>query len=82
MPKPILVINYCVSGISMENTVRNLKELRSAVERMGVNDDYYVFMLPVMGDSHIQAFYEKDFDETTYEELKASIETKLDELYA
>jgi hypothetical protein len=80
MAKPILVVNYCIDGLSMDQVVRNFKELRNVVENSGINDDYFTFFLPVKTDSHIQVFYEKDFDEEKYEELKEMIKQKFEEL--
>jgi len=80
MAKPILVVNYCIDGLSMEQVVRNFKELRSVVEKSGINEDYFTFFLPVKSDSHIQVFYEKDFDEVKYEDLKEGIKQKFEEL--
>ena len=80
MPKPILVVNYCIEGLTKEQVVRNFKELRSVVESTGINEEYYTFFLPVRADSNIQVFYEKNFDEVKYEELKDLIKTKFEEL--
>jgi len=80
MAKPILVVNYCIDGLSQEQVVRNFKELRNVVENSGINDDYFTFFLPVKTDSHIQVFYEKDFDEVKYDELKEMIKQKFEEL--
>jgi hypothetical protein len=80
MAKPILVVNYCIEGLTQEQIVRNFKELRSVVEGSKINDDYFTFFLPVKSDSHIQVFYEKDFDEIRYEGLKGLIKQKFEEL--
>lgn len=80
MAKPILVVNYCIEGLTAEQTVRNFKDLRSVVESSGINEEYYTFFLPVKSDSHIQVFYDKDLDPTSYEELRTMMEKKLDEL--
>lgn len=80
MPKPILVVNYHAENIPSEMVVRNIKQLRDVLEKQGATEEYYTFVLPVQGDSHIQVFYEKDFDETSYLELKEMIQEKLDNL--
>jgi uncharacterized protein YpbB len=77
MAKPILVINYCVDGISMDKAVKNLRELQKIVSESNANDEYYTFLLPVTADSNVQVFYDKYQNETQYEELKEMIETKL-----
>lgn len=80
MAKPILVVNYCIEGLTPEATVNNLKSLQETLRKTEIHDDYFVFMLPVKTDSHVQVFYDKDFDETSYSELKLLIETKLDNI--
>lgn len=80
MAKPILVVNYCIEGLTPAATVNNLKNLQETLKKTEIHDDYFVFMLPVRTDSHVQVFYDKDFDETSYEELKSVIETKLNDL--
>lgn len=77
MTKPIIVINYCVSGRSRSSSIRDLLELQEVLERSNANDEYYTFLLPINGDSHIQVFYEKDFNEIKYKELKKTIEEKI-----
>jgi len=77
MAKPILVINYCIDGMSMNLAVRNLHELQKVVSESNANDEYYTFLLPVTSDSNIQVFYDKDLKETQYEELKKMIEEKM-----
>jgi hypothetical protein len=76
MAKPILVINYCIAGLSQSIAVRNLRDLQNVIGESSANDEYYVFLLPVKEDSNIQVFYEKDFAETSYDELKKLIEDK------
>ena len=78
MAKPILVINYCIAGLSQTIAVRNLRDLQQVISESSANDEYYVFLLPVRVDSNIQVFYEKDFEETNYTELKKLIEEKFD----
>jgi len=77
MAKPILVINYCVDGMSMDKTMRNLQELQKIVSESNANDEYYTFLLPVTGDSNIQVFYDKDQNEIQYEELRNMVEVKM-----
>jgi len=80
MAKPILVVNYCIDGLSQESSVRNLKALQEALKNSEIHDDYFVFMLPVKSDSHVQVFYDKDFDEIKYEDLKEIIIKKMGNL--
>jgi hypothetical protein len=77
MAKPILVINYCVEGMSMDIIIKNLNELQRVVNESNANDEYYTFLLPVTMDSNIQVFYDKDFEEIHYQELKDIIESKM-----
>lgn len=78
MAKPILVINYCIEGMSMSMAVRNLNELQKVVSESNANDEYYTFLLPVRTDSNIQVFYDKDLKETDYLQLKKIIEDKME----
>lgn len=80
MAKPILVINYCVDGLTTERMVRNIKELQETLRNTEIHEHYFVFMLPVKSDSHVQVFYDKDFNETQYEELKDMITKKIEGL--
>ena len=77
MAKPILVINFCVDGMSVNKAKTKLSELYEFIGGSNINDEYHTFILPVKADSNIQVFYEKDFDEIHYEELKKIIEEKL-----
>jgi hypothetical protein len=77
MAKPILVINYCIDGMPVGIAVKNLRELQDVISESNANDDYYTFLLPVTTDSHIQVFYDKDFKDINYEELKKMIENKI-----
>ena len=79
MPKPIVVVNYCVSGIPVELAVRNLQSLRDVVEGAGVNEEYYTFVLPVTGDSHVQVFYDKDIDDNAFNNMRDLIDEKFKE---
>ena len=79
MPKPILVVNYCVEGLPMAVAVPNLKSIRDVIEGSGANDDYYTFVLPVKGDSHVQVFYDKDLDDNAFFNLRDLIDEKLAE---
>jgi hypothetical protein len=77
MPKPILIVNYCIKGIDRDISVKNLREIQNVLRDSGVHEDYYIFVLPVTTDSHVQVFYEKDLNEIKYSELKSMIEEKL-----
>lgn len=79
MPKPIVVVNYCVSGIPMELAVRNLRSLKEVVEGAGINEEYYTFILPVTGDSHVQVFYDKDIDDNSFNNLRELIDERFEE---
>ncbi|MFW6311015.1 MAG: hypothetical protein ACOC1K_02145 [Nanoarchaeota archaeon] len=80
MAKPVLVVNYCIDGLNMEAIVNNLKSIQNVIENSGANEEYYTFVLPVKGDSNVQVFYDKDLNETSYYDLKISIEEKYKEL--
>jgi len=79
MPKPVLVVNYCVNGISFKQAVDNVQQIRDVVEGSGANEDYYTFVLPVLGDSHIQVFYDKDLDKNSFNNIRTIIDQKLTE---
>ena len=80
MAKPILVVNYCVDGLPMSIAVPNLKSIRDVIEGSGANEDYYTFVLPVKGDSHVQVFYDKDLDDNGFFNIRDLIDEKLAEL--
>lgn len=80
MAKPIMIINYCISGMSRTSAIDNLRELQEVLEDSNANDEYFTFILPVNADSHIQVFYEKDFDEIKYNDLKKMVEEKISAL--
>lgn len=80
MAKPILVINYCIEGLDWEVIIQNLKSLKEVIEKSGANEDYYTFVLPVKSDSHVQVFYDKDLENSSYNELKKMIQGKLDNI--
>lgn len=80
MAKPILVINYCINGLDQGAVVKNIKELQQTLRNSELHEDYFVFMLPVHGDSHVQVFYDKDFEESKYSELQEMIMEKIKNL--
>ena len=80
MAKPIMIINYCISGMSRTSAINNLRELQEVLEDSNANDEYFTFILPVNADSHIQVFYEKDYDEIKYNDLKKMVEEKISAL--
>lgn len=80
MAKPILVINVCVDGISRNKAENIIMGVSKVISESNANDDYYTFVLPVHGDSHVQVFYDKDFNKVQYDELKIMIEDKLKSL--
>ena len=79
MPKPILVVNYCVSGIPMGLAVRNLQSLKDVVENSGAVEEYYTFVLPILGDSHVQVFYDKDIDDSSFNNMRSLIDQRFKE---
>ena len=79
MPKPILVVNYCVEGLPLRQAIENIKQIRDVVENSGANEEYYTFVLPVMSDSHIQVFYDKDIDNHSFNNMRDLIDEKLEE---
>ena len=79
MAKPILVVNYCVDGLPWEVVIKNLQSIRDVVESSGANEDYYTFILPVKGDSHVQVFYDKDIEDDAFFNMRDLIDEKLQE---
>lgn len=79
MAKPILVVNYCVEGLPWEMVINNIKSIQNVIENSGANEDYYTFVLPVKGDSHVQVFYDKDLDEDGFFNIRDLIDEKLEE---
>lgn len=82
MSKPILVVNYCVDGLPWEVVIKNIQSIRDVVESSGANEDYYTFVLPVKGDSHVQVFYDKDLEEDGFFNIRDLIDEKLEEFAA
>lgn len=78
-PKPILVVNYCIEGLSQDLIIDNIKSIKKILEGSGVNDDYYTFVLPVRSDSHIQVFYDKDIDNDSFNNIRELVDEKLKE---
>lgn len=77
MAKPIIVINYCVDGMSIDKAIKTHRDLLQLLGESNVSDEYYLFLLPVTADSYVQVFYDKDQNEIRYEELKTMIEIKM-----
>lgn len=82
--KPIVVIRFNTNGIS-ENVSHINSELQEKLSEKWA--DYHVLVIPTADqyeDFHIQTFYEKDFTEIQFEELKkiveGSIKTTIHEL--
>ena len=70
-PKPILVISL---GQFVAND--EVDSISEAIKRTGVEQDYYVLVTFLNTNEPLvdfQVFYEKDFDEVKYEELKKII---------
>jgi hypothetical protein len=70
MAKPIIVV-----------TLRDIpsQELHSQIKdniKRTINDEYYVFLI-FGSETKFEVFYEKDFNEGKYEELKAIIEKEV-----
>ncbi len=71
--KPILVI-YLSSHISQYDTDVAMKGL----EEMKLTQDYYVLAVPSNGEeTKVEVFYEKDFNEVKYNQLKKIIADKM-----
>jgi hypothetical protein len=79
MAKPILVVNYCVEGLSWELAINNIKSIQNVIEKSGATEDYYTFVLPVKTDSHVQVFYDKDLDENGFFNIRDLIDEKLEQ---
>ncbi len=70
MPKPILAITipYAISKLHKTEIQKHLTE-------QGVDREYWCFILPAdVQSSSIQVFFEKDFNQVKYDELKTIIE--------
>ena len=80
MAKPILVIKLCVGGLPKPKAIEELHKINRSIQDQSIDEEYHVFILPVHGDSDVEVFYEKDFDEVKYEEIKKMIFDKLDSL--
>lgn len=72
MPKPIVFLGASIPAKERENLVRSLK---SAMP------DYHVLVYH-SHPTEMQVFYEKDFTDIQYEELKVLIEEKLNQAEA
>lgn len=71
--KPIFIVGLPqVDGESREDLLRRMKDTHDAAGP-GMSD-YHVIIHPIQGDEmKFQVFYEKDFSETTFENLKKAI---------
>lgn len=73
MAKPILVV-----GLSKGNSPREVAEIQHQIERMPISNEYYVLPYRRLDDeTTFEVFYEKDFNEVKYEELKQLITDKI-----
>lgn len=86
MTKPIFIIGWpqqdpndsCYGPADKfyikEENQESMDMMLKATEHL--NDDYYLFVYSKMGgEPEFKAFYEKDFDEVKFEELKAIIKS-------
>lgn len=74
MPKPIFTI-----GLPSQTTREAYEETLKQIEnRKDLTEDYHVlvYMNPNSEDFQFNAFYEKDFDEVKFEELKQFIQNE------
>lgn len=63
MPKPIFIIGLPEAAGMDQNAIQN-----EIVRKL---EDYYIIVYPIGDDEpKFQVFYEKDFNEVKYEELK------------
>jgi hypothetical protein len=69
MPKPIVFLGASIPAKEHENLVKRLKEAMP---------DYYVLVYH-SHPTEMQVFYEKDFTDIQYDELKALIEERLND---
>jgi hypothetical protein len=69
MPKPILIIGV-PSSIDLKEYIADLRESE-------IKEDYYIIIYTTNDNEFtFQVFYEKDFNEVKYEELKRIISDK------
>ena len=70
--KPIFIIGLPIDGATHEQLITRMHDTqRVAAEAM---PDYHVIIHPIQGlEMAFQAFYEKDFNEVKYQELKLTI---------
>lgn len=80
MAKPILVINYSIENLNREQTIENLHSVKKIIQGSGVNEDYYSFVLPTLGESKVEVFYDKDINKIEHEKLVHKIEERLNDL--
>jgi len=73
--KPVLVVYYSITGLHKELIVKNLKHIKEVAKKI---NEYYVFALPTEGESRIEVFYEKDFEEVSYKELEEKLLKEID----
>lgn len=75
MPKPIFII-----GLPSQTIREAYEEILKQIEnRKELIEDYHVlcYINPNSEEFHFNAFYEKDFDEVKFEELKQFIQNEI-----
>ena len=81
MRKPILVVNYCISGLSRELMIETIKILRKTIDDTGITKDYYTFLVPTMKDTSMEILCpDKQITKVKMDELKRIIYSKIEEL--
>jgi hypothetical protein len=81
-PKPILVAYVGVKGWTAEEVHQNFTVLSQRTYGNALSQDYHIILSPDVesNNTRYQVFYDKDFNETSYEELKALIQESLHKL--
>ncbi len=75
MPKPIFTVGLPVRFASKEKLDLAQKAFKSTMP------DYHVLVYPtVEEDTQFKAFYEKDFDDIKFEELKSLVSAEIQKL--
>ena len=72
-PKPILVVSLPYTA-----SIVDYQDVRENLHKRGVGDDYHVMVIiSKKEETIIEVFYEKDFNEVKFEELKEIVENSL-----
>lgn len=72
-PKPILVVSLPYTA-----SIANHQNVNESLYERGIGDDYHILVIiSKKEETIIEVFYEKDFNEVKFEELKEIVENSL-----